>query len=143
MTLDGDIDIRDTNSFEYMLNNNLGEDQSDEDIPQSCLDILTDLNWPKNSIVFVTAKKHLGMAYHPDFQNGIRPGDIVVGLFGINFPFILRPVPGGIDRKPAYNMINVAYMANHKYGHEFVEKAPPKTSWRDLKEFGLQDYIII
>jgi hypothetical protein len=143
MTRDGDIDIGDTDSFEYMLNNKFGEDQSYEDIPQSCLDVLTDLHRPNDSIVFITAEKHLGMVYHPDFQNGIQPGDIVVGLFGINFPFILRPVPGGIDRKPAYNMINVAYIANHNYGHDFVENAPPKTSWRDLREFGLQDYIII
>lgn len=96
-----------------------------------------------DKMLFVTAERQVGMAYHPDFDNGIRPGDIVVGLFGINYPFVLRKVPGETGSKPLYTMINTAYIANHIYGHGFVENAPPKAKWRDFKIFGLEEYRII
>ncbi|KAF2680713.1 HET-domain-containing protein [Lentithecium fluviatile CBS 122367] len=88
-------------------------------------------------ILFVTDKGHIGLSYHPDPFNGIRPGDLLVGLFGINFPFLLRPVAGG------YQMINVAYVVDHKWGHDFVETAEPVTDWKELGNFGLKEYKII
>ncbi|KAH6644714.1 heterokaryon incompatibility protein-domain-containing protein [Boeremia exigua] len=97
----------------------------------------------KDQVVFVTAEKHVGMAYHPEFGDGIRPGDIVVGLFGINYPVILRAVEQGHGGRPLYNMINTAHVAHHKWGHDFVENAPPKARWRDFREFGLEEYTII
>jgi hypothetical protein len=45
----------------------------------------------RDSIMFVIGEGRLGLAYHPDFINGIRAGDVVVDLSGINLPFILRP----------------------------------------------------
>ena len=43
-----------------------------------------------NRIVFVTDKQQVGVTYHPDSLGGITSGDLIVGLFGINLPVILR-----------------------------------------------------
>jgi hypothetical protein len=54
-------------------------------------DICTDImSSAAEKIFFVTNTGHVGRVYHPDPLNGVRPGDVVVGLFGINFPFVLR-----------------------------------------------------
>jgi hypothetical protein len=56
--------------------------------------------------MFVTGEGRVGLAYHSDFINGIRAGGVVVSLFGINLPFVLRPD----DSTSHYHMVNVAYL---------------------------------
>jgi hypothetical protein len=44
----------------------------------------------KNKIVFVAREGHVRLTYHPDAVEGIRAGDEVAVLFGLNIPFVLR-----------------------------------------------------
>ncbi|KAL1594059.1 hypothetical protein SLS59_009090 [Nothophoma quercina] len=94
--------------------------------------------------VFITKENHVGMIYHPD-PNGVRKGDVLVGLFGINFPFVLRPVPGTIDEQgiPSYQMINMAHVAHHKFEHDFLGEITPDSKWSDYEKFGIREYRII
>jgi hypothetical protein len=55
--------------------------------------------------IFVTGEGDLGGSYHPD-SIGIQAGDILVALFGVEVPFILRP----ILETSTYQMLNVANM---------------------------------
>jgi hypothetical protein len=105
--------------------------------------------------VFVTADK-VGSVYHPDLKNAIHPGDQVVVLFGVNLPFILRQ-----NNDHTYQMINVARMVNHKWGHDFLwntdtmlcqpyshprdEDKAAKLSchWEDYEAHGLTEYAIV
>jgi hypothetical protein len=96
-----------------------------------------------DNVVFVTAEGQVGRAYHPDFENGIRAGDIVVGLFGINYPFILRKVPAENGEETVYTMVNVAYITGHEWGHDFVKSAPDDEEWPDIEKYGLQRYTIV
>jgi hypothetical protein len=96
-----------------------------------------------DNVVFVTAEGQVGRAYHPDFENGIRAGDIVVGLFGINYPFILRKVPAEDAEEVVYTMVNVAYITGHEWGHDFIESAPDDAEWPNIEEYGLQRYTIV
>jgi hypothetical protein len=96
-----------------------------------------------DNVVFVTKEGHVGRAYHPDFENGIRAGDVVVGLFGINYPFILRKVLAEDGDEAVYTMVNVAYIANHEWGHDFIESAPDDAEWPNIEEYGLQRYTIV
>jgi hypothetical protein len=96
-----------------------------------------------DTVVFVTEEGHVGRAYHPDFENGIRAGDVVVGLFGVNYPFILRKVPAEDGEEVVYTMVNVAYIAGHEWGHDFVKSAPDDKEWPDIEQYGLQRYTIV
>ena len=96
-----------------------------------------------DNVVFVTEEGEVGRAYHPDFENGIRAGDVVVGLFGINYPFILRKVPAEDGQEAVYTMVNVAYITGHEWGHDFVESAPDDAEWPNIEEYGLQRYTIV
>ncbi|KAH7086212.1 heterokaryon incompatibility protein-domain-containing protein [Paraphoma chrysanthemicola] len=113
--------------------------------------------------LFVATDGCIGLSYHPDHVNDIRPGDIVVGLFAINFPFILRAVGDG-----TFRMINVAGPLNHRWGHKFLKneefqsffeesnirqrthgwrsgrrKFEPGASWEDYKEHGMVEFTIV
>jgi hypothetical protein len=44
----------------------------------------------KDRMIFMIDQSHVGLTYHEDSQTGICNGDILVGLLGINSPFILR-----------------------------------------------------
>jgi hypothetical protein len=117
-------------------------------------------------ILFVTDNNKIGLAYHPDATHGIRPGDVVAGLFGINFPFILRPVGGG-----DYRMINVARVHTMGWGHNFLGNKPSRywettfdisrakdtqrrhrkedrkdatdITWRDYEHHGMREFVIV
>jgi hypothetical protein len=94
-------------------------------------------------ILFVTSEGHLGFSYHPDTTNGIRPGDVVVGLFSSNFPFILRKTQSG----EYYQMINIAYVGGHVCSHPAIDNAPEGTTeediWNDMGKFGVEEYTIV
>lgn len=85
----------------------------------------------------------MGRTYHPDTTNGIIPGDLFVGLFGANIPFILRRL-GNAER---YTMLNAAYVEGHIYGHKKVQDAPEGMRvaevCRNLERFGLREYAIV
>lgn len=108
-----------------------------------------------NRILFVTENGQVGLSYHSDLVNGIRAGDLVAGLFGLNLPFILRANDDG-----SYQMINVTGISKHVWGHGFLHNRPedftylepspeerlriPKNgSWKDYEEFGMKEYIIV
>ncbi|KAK3214936.1 hypothetical protein GRF29_19g1733159 [Pseudopithomyces chartarum] len=65
-------------------------------------------------ILFVTDTGCVGLTYHSDIGNGVRPGDHVAGLFGIDFPFILRGSPG----TDSFSMVNVANVVGHQWGSD-------------------------
>ena len=108
----------------------------------------------KERIVFVTDKGHVGLSYHEDLKTGIRSGDILVGLFGVNFPFILRRNESEV-KDTTHLMINVASVANHQWGHEFlgniftasgypdVKAFDPDITWKDFEMFGMKQYVIV
>lgn len=112
----------------------------------------------KNRIVFITDTNLIGLSYHEDPMQGIQRGDVLVGLFGVNFPFILRRI---IDESETYNMINLASVANHKWGHSFLGNTLPlidqrlaaglilevefdaDVTWKDFEKFGMKEYDIV
>lgn len=61
-------------------------------------------SYATNRIAFVTHKGVVGISYHPDPLDGIRPGDRIVDLFGMNMPFVLRENYQDLT----WQMINVA-----------------------------------
>lgn len=81
--------------------------------------------------VFITDTGLVGLAHYAP------KGTVLVGLFGINFPFILQ------ERGNEYYMINVAHVANHCLGHEFIKPSGSIRDWKDLREFGLREYVIV
>lgn len=104
---------------------------------------LSNLLKHSDKVLLFTAEEHVGLACHPEFGNGIRAGGVVVGLFGIKFPFILCKVPAEDGEKAVYTMVNVAYVASHQRGHDFVESAPDDAEWPDIEQYGLQRYTIV
>jgi hypothetical protein len=56
---------------------------------------------------------------------------------------VLRPLPRKDGEKQTHAMVNLAYVAGHKYGHDFVKRSSPGTKWEDFEEFGLQKYTVV
>jgi hypothetical protein len=90
----------------------LGEqNMSAEDISFHYQDALEPvLRGADNRTLFITDSGHIGQTYHPN-PDGVRQGDILVGLFGINFPFVIHP----LDHQK-FRMINVAHVVDHEWG---------------------------
>jgi hypothetical protein len=106
-------------------------------------------------IVFVTDNNLVGMCEHEGASAGVRSGDVLVGLFGVNLPFNLRC---NNDESSTHSMIQNASVANHQWGHEFlgntfdpwgvpprgdVQSFDPKVMWKDFEKFGMKEYTII
>jgi hypothetical protein len=114
-------------------------------------------------ILFVTDSHEIGLAYHPNAAHGIRSGDIIGGLFGVSFPFVLRPTDDG-----QYRMINVARVFGMEWGHVFLGnqeaqsdlqseevrrtqqlhrredlKAATEITWRDYEHHGMREFVIV
>lgn len=102
--------------------------------------------------VFITRDSHLGSTYQPDLLHRVRPGDHVVGLFGINFPFVLRP-----REDDTFQMINVAGLVDYEWSHEFLNNNEAchdlqTNSWLreklntsplgEFEGFGMGEYVI-
>jgi hypothetical protein len=106
--------------------------------------VLSDLAFATEEIsLFVTSEGRVGTSYHPNTINDIRSGDIVVGLFGANLPFILRKTNPGNN----YQMLNIAYVVDHNHVHPALQSAPEGTTeedvWNNLESFGIQEYSIV
>lgn len=93
--------------------------------------------------IFVTDTGKVGTVYHPDYKNGIRPGDVVVGLFRQNLPFVLRQVGSTGECQ----MINAANLTRHRFGRVALDEAPESVTeldvWGDLERYGLEEYVIV
>jgi hypothetical protein len=119
-----------------------------QDLPTSALlqrtlNALGNLTAQGDRIIFITEQGHCGALYHPNPRTALQPGDIVVGLFGLNVPFALRPLPRTDSEEERYAMINLAFVAGHEYGHEFVKSSGPGTKWKDFEKLGLREYCIV
>jgi len=100
-------------------------------------------NLPRNLLrgrtLLVTEEGHVGVSFHPDLI-GIRAKDILVALFGLDVPFILRPVSG----TPNYKMINVAYVPGQ--GDYILEGKSCSDRYHEWWKYPLVDvreYIIV
>ncbi|OAK97710.1 HET-domain-containing protein [Phaeosphaeriaceae sp. SRC1lsM3a] len=111
-----------------------------------------------NRIFYIADNGSMGLTYHPNPSDGVRPGDVVVGLFGINFPFILRP-----NSDVSYKMINVASATRHRWGHDFLKNTEddlanelgswmqglrasrnmPTATWKDYEKYGMKEYVLV
>lgn len=88
--------------------------------------------------LFVTDTGKFGQSYHPE-KDGIRVGEVLVGLFGNDFPFLLRPM--GVEQ---YEILNVAYVVDHEWGElHTVLRNPENRSWSDIEDHGLRVYEIL
>jgi hypothetical protein len=104
-----------------------------------------------NRTLFITGNGGVGLTYHSDPDGGIRHGDLVVGLFGVNFPFVLRK-----NENSTYTMMNVCDVVDHTWGHDFLgnqeglyyaannnDSAKTGRSLKDCEKFGMQEYVIV
>ena len=66
----------------------------------------------------------------------IRPGDHVVGLFGLNWPFMLKKTESG-----QWNMISVVRIGGHQYGHDRPDEKTSREEFIRLN--GLEEYEIV
>lgn len=117
----------------------LESDISSDEINPKYEDIMADiLRSASCRNLFVTDTGRFGQIYHSE-NDGICVGDVLVGLFGNNFPFVLRPIGA-----KQYKVINVAYVVEHQWGelHPAIERCE-YVSWSDLEIYGLREYEII
>lgn len=80
-------------------------------------------------ILFVTDNGHVGVT-----EGSVKAGDLLAGLFGINFPVILRGIDG------TFKMVNIAHIAHHDLGHEHISKDVTKDDL--LEKYGFSVYAI-
>ncbi|KAJ4985742.1 heterokaryon incompatibility protein [Stagonosporopsis vannaccii] len=124
--------------FEELLSS-----QEEIAFPSPFFDVLVALSGHEGCHLFLTDNDAVGITYHPDTTHGVRQGDEVVGLLGINFPFILRPVREKLGDNPVYKMINVAHVADHQWEHDFLQNAAADAQWSDFTKYGLKKYAIV
>ncbi|KAJ4376604.1 hypothetical protein N0V86_006718 [Didymella sp. IMI 355093] len=111
--------------------------------PSPFFDVMVALSGHEECHLFFTNEDKVGITYHPDLEAGVRVGDVVAGLLGINFPFVLRSVEGGVGGEAAYTMINVAHIADHQWEHDFLEDARPDARWSDFGDYGLKEFTVV
>lgn len=80
-------------------------------------------------ILFLTDNGHIGVT-----EGSVKQGDLLVGLFGINYPVTLRWING------VFKMVNVAHVANHGLGHENIPEDATKEDL--LEKYGFNMYAI-
>jgi hypothetical protein len=102
----------------------------------------------RNRTLFFTDEGHIGLSYHPDAVNGIHQDDVLVGLFGINLPVLLRPVHCDLTLDSTHGeherflLINIARVSGHKYGHGF-DLDEFEVEWQHWTTLGLREYAIV
>jgi hypothetical protein len=126
------LDATETRMFSHGRENYLKSLRGARNTDESSIDEFT-----TRFTKFVTTKGQLGCTLHPDFS-GIRPGDVLVTLFGTKAPFILRLVPGTMT----YRMINIALLPGH--GTNIVQgREEIHSGWRDFAAEGHPEYAIV
>lgn len=111
--------------------------------PSLFFDVLVALSGHEECHIFFTDSDQVGITHHADLINGVRVGDEVVGLFGINFPFVLRCATENSDDGSVYTMVNLAHVADHQWEHEFLSDAGLDAQWSHFEKFGLKEYMIV
>ncbi|KAF1973572.1 hypothetical protein BU23DRAFT_598961 [Bimuria novae-zelandiae CBS 107.79] len=136
-----DADKERTEAFEEMLRSpqETASRIKDEADRSALTQVLRDIFIAaRENILFVTNTGRIGKFHHHDAPNDDFSGDILVGLFGISFPFVLRPNDDG-----TYRIINVAFVLDHEWGHDFVKNAAPETPREEFEKYGLKEYAIV
>lgn len=118
---------------------NLKKCQQHEDAPHDDLDELAEsvMIWfdgphiYRGRTLFLTDTGQIGLTIGTP-----QVGDIVAGLFGSNFPFVLRKR----GNEEGHTMINVACVVDHSWGHDFPRFGDDFDG--DFTRFGLQEYSI-
>jgi hypothetical protein len=67
----------------------------------------------------------------------IAQGDLLVGLFGINIPFVLRRKDG------AFSMVSVAHVGGHQYDYISIENASGKSGLGNLGTSSSKAFTIV
>jgi hypothetical protein len=124
--------------FEQLL-----ESQDEITFPSAFFDIMVALSGHEECHLFFTDDDRVGITYHPNTEDGVRVGDVIAGLLGIDFPFVLRAGVEVFNGAPAYAMVNVAHVADHQWEHDFLKDAGPDARWSDFENHGLKGYTII
>ncbi|KAJ4310366.1 hypothetical protein N0V94_008480 [Neodidymelliopsis sp. IMI 364377] len=100
-------EIENSMAFVQSLDPTAASVESSWRIPHEFSNLLTYIaDCANKRICFVTDTGDFGLSYHPDTENGIRPGDVITRLFHNNIFFILRPMDDS-----TYQMVNVANLA--------------------------------
>ena len=119
------LDIEDKHSdiemFEKLLAKRFGLEVADvyQDEPlrdsfwERFWTVLRDISDRINRIVFLTREGHIGTLYHPQPLVAVRPGDVVVGLFGKNHPFVSRFLPRKANEGQTYTIVNIVHVVCH------------------------------
>lgn len=97
----------------------------------------------RDHVLFITDQGRVGNSYHPGHNQGPQVGDEVVSLFVSDIPFVLRPIAGDLDGSPAYTMLNIAFVAGHSWGHDFLRDTGPDAQWEDFGDRGMRKYVIV
>ncbi|KAJ4394365.1 hypothetical protein N0V93_003582 [Gnomoniopsis smithogilvyi] len=79
--------------------------------------------------LFLTDNGQIGVT-----EGSVKRGDLLAGLFGINFPILLRWIGG------AFKMVNIAHVANHELGHKNMPRGITKEDL--LERYGFNIYAI-
>lgn len=124
--------------FEQLL-----ESQTEITFPSPFFEVMVALSGHEECHLFFTDDDNVGITYHPDLEDGVHPGDIVAGLLGINFPFVLRPLKSRRPNSPVYAMVNIAHVADHQWEHDFLQVAGPDAQWSDFGKYGMERYTIL
>ncbi|KAL1606240.1 hypothetical protein SLS60_003642 [Paraconiothyrium brasiliense] len=88
--------------------------------------------------IFVTDYGRLGRIYYHDPNDSVKIGDIVVGLFGVNLPFVLRPNENG-----TYRILNLAFILDHECKHDFLHNVGEGATWEEFERYGIKEYAIV
>jgi hypothetical protein len=83
--------------------------QADQDVFGWTLDAISDPRRFERAL-FLTDSGQMGLCP----QVGVKPGDLVAGLFGLSLPMVLR-------REERTTMLCVARLAAHQWGHDFLK----------------------
>jgi hypothetical protein len=94
----------------------------------------------KERSLFVTQEGHDGVSYHNE-STGIQTNNILLCLFSIEVPFVLKPILGTRN----HNILNVAYVPENGDDtlYSYYIRAPDYR-WRDFAtEEGSMEYTIV
>jgi hypothetical protein len=81
---------------------------------------------------FVSDTQRIGRCIGP-----VAKGDVLVGLFGIDIPFILR------KEDDEYIMIGIAHVADHSYKHVNVPHANGKNTSKKAQSHNIQEFRMV
>jgi hypothetical protein len=81
--------------------------------------------------VFTTSAGVLGITSYFDRSKLVAENIRVMGLFGVNMPFLLEHLGGD-----EYKIVAACYIPEHHWGHDFIEDADPGTGYETFLSDG-------